>query len=613
MNNVGAGVVGLLLGGAAYWVVDNVAKMEPTVEPNLVSTAADEARAFVADAEATFEELGPYAGHVFWIQANFFTHDSNWLVAKVSEEFTTLGVELAIEASRYNDVELDFDTRRKVDSLRRGLTLPAPSDPEKTKELAAITTGLNATYASGKYCPAEGECLADIDIIQIMANSRDEAELKDVWQGWRTVSPPMREDYVRMVEIANEGSRELGFADTGALWREGYDMPADDFTAEADRLWGQVAPLYESLHCYVRDKIIDQYGEAAQTDSGMIPAHLLGNIWAQQWGNIFPLVAEGDADPGYDLTQLLVDAGYDEIQMVKTGENFFTSLGFEPMPETFWERSLFTKPQDRTVQCHASAWDIDSTDFRIKMCIDITGEDFNTIHHELGHNFYQRAYKIQTQIYQGGAHDGFHEAIGDFIALSITPNYLVQLGLLDEEPDAAADIGLLLSQALDKIAFLPFSLVVDQWRWKVFSGEIAPENYNAAWWALREQYQGVTPPVERTEANFDPGAKYHIPGNTPYMRYFLAHILQFQFHKAACDMAGWEGPVHRCSIYGNQEVGARLNAMLEMGQSRPWPDALEAFTGTRQMDGSAILAYFEPLKVWLDAKNAGKDCGWTVS
>ena len=600
MNKVSIGAVGILLGAAAYWVIDNYAARDAVSEPT-----AETAMAFISETENTFQELGEYAGHVFWIQANFFTHDSNWLVTKVSEEFTSLGVKLSKEASRYNDVELDFDTRRKMDSLRRGLTLPAPDDPEKTAELAEITTGLESTYAFGKY-----NGLADVDIIRIMATSRDEAELKDVWQGWRTVSPPMRDDYARMVEIANQGSQELGFADTGALWREGYDMPADEFTAEADRLWGQVQPLYESLHCYVRDRLVDQYGDAAVTDSGMIPAHLLGNIWAQQWGNVFPLVAEGDADPGYDLTQLLVDAGYDEIQMVKTGEAFFTSLGFAPMPETFWERSLFTKPQDRIVQCHASAWDIDDEDFRIKMCIDITGEDFNTIHHELGHNFYQRAYKIHGPIYQGGANDGFHEAIGDFIALSITPNYLVQLGLLDEEPDASADIGLLLSQALDKIAFLPFSLVVDQWRWKVFSGEISPENYNAGWWALREQYQGVTPPVERTEADFDPGAKYHIPGNVPYMRYFLAHILQFQFHKAACDMASWQGPVHRCTIYGNKEVGDRLNTMLEMGSSKPWPDALEAFTGTREMDGSAILAYFAPLKDWLDEKNTGKQCGW---
>jgi len=609
MKKISAGLVGVLLGATAYWVVNDMTAKAAGDEIN-----ADSAQAFIAETEAKYEELGEYAGHVFWIQANFFTHDSNWLVSKLSEELTGLGVQLAKEASRYNDVELDFNTRRKMNILKSGLTLPAPDDPEMTAELAEITTNLDSTYANGQYCRSEDDCLADVDIIRIMATSRDEAELKDLWQGWRTVSPPMRADYQRMVEIANQGSQELGFADTGALWRGNYDMPADEFTAEADRLWEQVKPLYESLHCYVKNELVDEYGDVAKTDSGMIPAHLLGNIWAQQWGNIFPLVAEGDADPGYDLTQLLNDAGYDHIQMVKTGEAFFTSLGFDPLPETFWERSLFLKPQDRIVQCHASAWDIDTEDYRIKMCIDITGEDFNTIHHELGHNFYQRAYNLkQDVLYRSGAHDGFHEAIGDFIALSITPNYLVQIGLLDEEPDASKDIGLLLAQALDKVAFLPFGLLVDKWRWQVFNGEISPEEYNAGWWKLREQYQGITPPVERSEANFDPGAKYHIPGNTPYMRYFLAHILQFQFHKAACDMAGWEGPIHRCSIYGNKEVGARLNAMLEMGQSRPWPDALEAFTGTRQMDGSAIVAYFAPLKAWLDEKNAGKQCGWNPS
>lgn len=608
MNNVSAGIIGLLLGAAAYWVVDNYATMGEGDEPTVAK-----AQEFITEVEKKYQELGEYAGHVFWIQATYFNHDSNWLAAKTSEEFTALGVKYAKQASRYNDLDLDPDSRRKIDFLRRGLTLPAPDDPEKNAELAEITTELESIYASGTYCRGEDDCLNDRDIIRIMAESRDEAELKDVWQGWRQVSPPMRPMYERMVKIANEGAQELGFDNVGALWREGYDMPPDEFTAEADRLWGQVKPLYDSLHCYVRDRLVEHYGEAAETDSGMIPAHLLGNVWAQQWGNIYPLVAEGDADLGYDLTELLKENDYDHTKMVKTGEAFFTSLGFEPLPETFWERSLFTKPQDRTVQCHASAWDVDGQDdLRIKMCIEITADDFQTIHHELGHNFYQRAYKNLSPIFRGGANDGFHEAIGDFIALSITPNYLVQLNLLEEEPDTSKDIGLLLNQALDKVAFLPFGLLVDKWRWQVFSGEISPEEYNAGWWALREHYQGVTPPLERTEANFDPGAKYHIPGNTPYMRYFLAHILQFQFHKAACDMAGWQGPLHRCSIYNNKEVGERLNAMLEMGASKPWPDALEAFTGTRQMDGSAILAYFAPLKAWLDEQNQGKDCGWTA-
>jgi peptidyl-dipeptidase A len=605
INNLGAGIIGVALGAAAYWAFANVGAMgshQPTV---------DDAKAFIAGVEDKYRDFGEYAGHVYWVQANFVTSDTNWLAAKAGEEGTALGVKYAKQASRYKDLNLDADTRRKIDILRQGLTLPAPEDPVKNAELAQIATDLDSMYAAGKYCRKDGECLDDRDIIRIMAESRDPKELLDVWQGWRTISPPMKEKYARMVEIANEGARELGYQDVGVLWRSGYDMPADEFSAELDRLWNQVKPLYVSLQCYVRGRLVEKYGDAAKTADGTIPAHLLGNVWAQEWGNIFPLVAEGGADPGYDLTKLLVKAGYDPVKMVKTGEHFYTSLGFDPLPETFWERSLITKPQDRIVQCHASAWDIDGQDdVRIKMCTEVTADDFVTIHHELGHNFYQRAYKNQPPLYQNGANDGFHEAIGDFIALSTTPNYLVQIGLLDKEPDASKDIGLLLRQAMDKVAFLPFGLLIDKWRWEVFSGQVTLENYNAAWWALRRQYQGITPPVPRSEADFDPGAKYHIPGNVPYTRYFLARLLQFQFHKAACDIAGWQGPIHRCSIYNNKEVGRRLNAMLEMGASKPWPDALEAFTGTRQIDGSAIIAYFAPLKEWLDQKNAGQQCGW---
>jgi peptidyl-dipeptidase A len=297
---------------------------------------------------------------------------------------------------------------------------------------------------------------------------------------------------------------------------------------------------------------------------------------------------------------------------VRYGERFFLSLGFEPLPETFWQRSLFTKPRDRDVVCHASAWDIDSEDdLRLKMCTEIKAEDFSTIHHELGHNFYQRAYSHQPLLFRGSANDGFHEAVGDTLALSVTPKYLVELGLLDSEPDASKDIGLLLRMALDKVAFLPFGLLIDQWRWKVFSGATAPQRYNQAWWDLRLQYQGVAAPVPRSEADFDPGAKYHVPGNTPYARYFLATVLQFQFHRALCTASGYQGPLQRCSIYGSREAGARLRAMLELGQSRPWPDALEALTGERRMDATALLEYFAPLQAWLEQQNQGKPIGWS--
>ena len=581
---------------------------------------AEDAAAFVADAEKRLTEIAEYAARIAWVNANFVTHDTTALNAQVGEDYTKLGVELANEAKKFNGLDLPYDVNRKIEMIKLGLTLPAPADAEKTKQLAQITSKLDSIYAKGK--SPDGRSLGELS--QVLRESRDANEQLKAWTGWREISKEMRPLYKQMVDIANEGSKELGYADTGTMWRSKYDMPADGFATEMDRLWGQVQPLYKALHCHVRAELNDQYGDDVVAMDKPIPAHLLGNMWAQQWGNIYDIAGPKNAGEGIDIDPILRehygvdkdDVSHEEKEvavkkMVKTAEGFFSSLGFAPLPQTFWERSLFVKPRDRDVQCHASAWDIDNEeDIRIKMCTNINGEDFQTVHHELGHNYYQRAYKDQSIFYKGSANDGFHEAIGDTISLSITPKYLKQIGLIDEEPDASADIALLMRSALDKVAFLPFGLMVDQWRWKVFNGEISPEEYNQGWWELREQYQGIEAPVARTEDHFDPGAKYHIPGNTPYSRYFLAHILQFQFYREMCDMAGNEGPLHRCSFYGNKEVGDKLIKMLEMGSSRPWPDALEAMTGSREMDATAVLEYYAPLKTWLDEQNEGRNCGW---
>jgi len=572
---------------------------------------AAEAAALVAEAEEELLDLVIKAERAAWVQSNFITEDTEILAAEASEKLLAAGVRYAQAAARFDELALSPDLRRKLDLLKLGLTLAAPGDPDETAELTRIMSQLESIYGKGKYCPAEGECRDLQELSRTIAESRDPDELLEAWTGWRTISPPMREMYTRMVELANEGARELGFADTGAMWRAKYDMPPDEFAAELDRLWGQVKPLYDDLHCHVRAKLQETYGEEIVPSGAPIPAHLLGNMWAQSWGNVFELVAPAEADPGYDLSEILEQRDVDPVEMVRQGERFFSSLGFEPLPETFWERSLFVKPEDREVVCHASAWDVDQVnDLRIKMCIEQTAEDFQTIHHELGHNYYQRAYNELPILYRGSANDGFHEAVGDTIALSVTPPYLVEIGFLEEEPPASKDIGLLLRDALDKVAFLPFGLLIDQWRWKVFSGEIGPAEYNRGWWDLRQKYQGIAPPVARTEADFDPGAKYHIPGNTPYTRYFLAHILQFQFHRALCEAAGYEGPLNRCTIYGSEEAGRALNEMLEMGQSRPWPEALEAIAGSPQMNATAILDYFAPLQAWLDEQNEGRQCGW---
>jgi peptidyl-dipeptidase A len=582
-------------------------KTSPAGKPATVA----EAKAFLDEAEAKLLALATDAGRAAWVQSTYITDDTEILAAQGNERSIAATVAYAKKSTRFDGLKLPADLARKMKLLKLSLTLAAPSDPKESEELTRITAGMEGAYGKGKYCPpGKDKCLGLEEITRIMANSRDAAELLDVWRGWHAIAPPMRKDFVRYVELANKGARELGFADTGAMWRSKYDMPPEAFPAELDRLWEQVRPLYLSLHAYVRWKLREKYGDAVPA-GGPIPAHLLGNMWAQTWDNVYPLVAPKDADPGFDLTSILKARQTQPLQMVRYGEGFFQSLGFDPLPKTFWESSLFTKPRDRDVVCHASAWDIDNVnDLRIKMCIDITAEDFTTIHHELGHNFYQRAYNTNPFLFRDSANDGFHEAVGDTIALSITPEYLVKLGLLDKPPDTSKDIGLLLKKALEKIAFLPFGLLIDQWRWKVFSGEVTPANYNAAWWELRRKYQGVAPPVPRSEQDFDPAAKYHVAANVPYMRYFLADILQFQFHRALAKTADCREPLNRCSIYGNKEAGAKLNAMLAMGLSRPWPEALEAISGQRRMDATAIRDYFAPLQVWLDEQNKGKPAGW---
>jgi peptidyl-dipeptidase A len=572
---------------------------------------AAEALDFMDKAEAQLSELTKKVNRATWVQENFITDDTQAIAADAIDQVTAATSQLVEQSKRFDGLNLSPELARKFMLLKLSLTAPAPKDPALRREMTQIGVSLDGDYGKGKYCRKNGECLDITAIEKIMSTSRNPDELKEVWTGWHSIAPPMRQRYTRFVDLSNQGAREIGFKDTGALWRSGYDMPPDEFSSDLERLWNQVKPLYLALHTFVRWKLEEKYGPNVVPPAGPIPAHLLGDPWAQQWGNIFDLLGVQEDRGGVDVTELLNKKNLDAKGMVKYGEGFFTSMGFAPLPQTFWERSLFTKPADREVVCHASAWDLDSMeDLRVKMCIQIRGIDFVTIHHELGHNFYQRAYKDQPFMFKSGANDGFHEAIGDAIALAITPEYLHKVGLLENVPQAGNDISELLKQALDRVAFLPFGLMIDQWRWKVFSGEITPQNYNKSWWDLRLKYQGVAPPVARSEADFDPGAKYHVAANVPYTRYFLAHILEFQFYRALCRESGYKGPLNRCTFYGSKEAGAKFNKMLEMGQSKPWPDALEVLTGERQTDGTALLEYFAPLKQWLDEQNKGKKVGW---
>ena len=580
-------------------------------DPGKVAVTADkgtvaEAKKFIADAEKQLFALSVKTSRADWVKSTYITDDTETLSAEANRDLIAATTELAEQSRRFDGLKLPPDVARKLKLLKLSLTLPAPSNEAERDELTKIAASMEGDYGKGKYCPdgEKGKCLSLGDMEEIMAQSRDPEELKRIWKGWHQVSPPYRKNYQRFVELGNKGAREMGFKDMGAMWRAKYDMEPDAFAAEMERLWQQVKPLYDSLYTYTRRKLQEKYGKQVVPDNGPIPAHLLGNMWAQTWGNIYPLLAPAGGDRGYDLNKILKARNTEPKGMVRYGESFFVSLGFDQLPATFWERSLFTKPVDHDVVCHASAWDIDfEKDVRLKMCIQINEEDFTTVHHELGHNYYQMAYSGQPFLFRDSANDGFHEAIGDTIALSVTPAYLKQINLIDKTPDQSADIGFLLDRALDKVAFLPFGFLVDQWRWKVFSGEVGPNDYNKAWWALREKYQGVGAPLPRSEQDFDAGAKYHVAGNTPYSRYFLAAILQFQFHRALCREAGHTGPLYQCSIYGSKKAGEKLKTMLAMGLSKPWPEALKAITGEDKMDATAIIDYFAPLKQWLDEQN----------
>jgi peptidyl-dipeptidase A len=617
-----------------------VAGAAPSSSGTATATAED-AKAFIDQVDKDLRRLWVARDRAGWTNQNFITDDTEAISASGEEATAAYVTEAIAKAKRFDGVPgIDPVIARELLLLKLAQVVPAPSNADERRELAELQTAMTAIYGKGQYCPPAGsplfghgeaapstatagdpktpggtpaqKCLKLDDLSRILKKSRNYDEQLEAWKGWHSIAPVMKDKYARYAELGNKGSKEIGFEDMGALWRSGYDMTPQEFEADIERLWQEVKPLYDDLHCFTRKKLRAKYGKDKIPEKAPIPAHLLGNMWAQQWDGIYDVLEPYPGQGSLDVDKKLREKKYDSIKMVKLGEGFFTSLGLDPLPKSFWERSLFVRPKDREVVCHASAWDVSwNDDLRIKMCIEPTEEDLITIHHELGHDFYFHYYYKLPILFQAGANDGFHEGIGDTLALSVTPQYLKNLGLLDQVPNNdKGRLNFQMKMALDKVAFLPFGLMIDKWRWDVFSGKTPKAKYNEAWWALRTKYQGVAAPVARTEADFDPGAKYHIPASTPYVRYFLARIYQFQFHRALCKAAGHKGSLDTCSIYGNKEAGAKLRAMLQLGQSKPWPEALKTLSGETKADASAMLEYFAPLRAYLKEQNKGEQCGW---
>ena len=635
--------------GAGLVTLAACKKDEPATDSAATPAApkGETADQFIARVNDEFKKMYPEMTAAQWLSSTYINDDSQLLAAKGNERYLTQLNSWIEQAKKFEGQQMSPETARAIQLLKLATAMPAPKDPAKLAELTQIATRMEGTYGAGTYCTGEGDakkCRQLGELEDVLRSSRDYDAQLDAWQGWHTIAQPMRKDYTRFVELVNEGSKEMGFADTGEMWRSGYDMTPAEIAAETDRLWGQVKPLYEQLHCYTRTKLQATYGVEKGQVNGLLPAHLMGNMWQQDWGNLWDMLEPYKGAGSLDITGALekqYQADYqaalakagpgpstDKLfqaereaqlqvakQMTERAQDFYTSLGMPKLPESYWTKTQFIKPMDRDVVCHASAWDMNmSGDVRTKMCIKPNEEDFTTIYHELGHVYYYLAYNKLPPLFQTGAHDGFHEAIGDTMVLAMTPDYLKSIGMVGEQQQSnEALINAQMRMALAKVSFMPFGLMIDRWRWGVFDGSIKPADYNKAWWELKAKYQGVAPATARGEDFFDPGAKYHVPGNTPYTRYFLSHVLQFQFYKGLCDAAGYKGPLYNCSFYGNKAAGQKFWAMLEKGASQPWQGTLKELTGTDKMDAGAVLEYFAPLQEWLKQQNEGQTCGWPAA
>ncbi|EAW94311.1 angiotensin I converting enzyme [Homo sapiens] len=582
--------------------------------PNLVTDEA-EASKFVEEYDRTSQVVWNEYAEANWNYNTNITTETSKILLQKNMQIANHTLKYGTQARKFDVNQLQNTTIKriikKVQDLERA-ALPA----QELEEYNKILLDMETTYSVATVCHPNGSCLQlEPDLTNVMATSRKYEDLLWAWEGWRDkAGRAILQFYPKYVELINQAARLNGYVDAGDSWRSMYETPS--LEQDLERLFQELQPLYLNLHAYVRRALHRHYGAQHINLEGPIPAHLLGNMWAQTWSNIYDLVVPFPSAPSMDTTEAMLKQGWTPRRMFKEADDFFTSLGLLPVPPEFWNKSMLEKPTDgREVVCHASAWDFyNGKDFRIKQCTTVNLEDLVVAHHEMGHIQYFMQYKDLPVALREGANPGFHEAIGDVLALSVsTPKHLHSLNLLSSEGGSDEhDINFLMKMALDKIAFIPFSYLVDQWRWRVFDGSITKENYNQEWWSLRLKYQGLCPPVPRTQGDFDPGAKFHIPSSVPYIRYFVSFIIQFQFHEALCQAAGHTGPLHKCDIYQSKEAGQRLATAMKLGFSRPWPEAMQLITGQPNMSASAMLSYFKPLLDWLRTENElhGEKLGW---
>ncbi|KAG9486097.1 hypothetical protein GDO78_008918, partial [Eleutherodactylus coqui] len=501
---------------------------------------------------------------------------------------------------------------------------------DKYARLNAILNEMSTIYSTQTVCSPDGtRCLAfEPGLDQIMLDSTNYEERLWAWEGWRAeAGKKMRKLYEEYVDLENEAARLNGYQDYGDYWRGNYktltndieySYDGNDLLNDVNSTFYKILPLYKDLHAYVRSRLQEKYGSDYISSEGGLPAHLLGDMWGRFWTNLYPLVVPYPNTESIDVTDTMVAEKWTVDRMFKEAEKFFESVNLFRLNDNFWNNSMLQEPSDgRKVVCHPTAWDMGMNDFRIKMCSKVNMEDFLTVHHEMGHIQYDMAYHHLPMLLRSGANEGFHEAVGEIMSLSAaTPEHLKSLQLLPSSfiETEETKINFLLRQALTIVGTLPFTYMLELWRWRVFSGEIPKDKWMQTWWDMKREMVGVVEPVGHDESYCDPAALFHVANDYSFIRYYTRTIYQFQFQDALCKIANRSNPLYSCDITNSTAAGDKLRSMLELGNSKPWTEALKSITGGTKIDVQPLLNYFEPLHTWLRNNNTAKNrtVGWNT-
>jgi peptidyl-dipeptidase A len=589
----------------ALLLFSSTALAKPKIDPKLSAEAA----AFLKQYNSLFMGLVRVSQEAQWAASTDVTdaHDgarvgANTMLAAFAGDREV--IETARRLLKRREA-LDPVVARSLDKIILGAAEGPGTIPDVVAARVAAESAQSSTMDGYTY-KLDGKPVSANDIDTILEKSSDLAQRRRTWEASKEMGVPLRAGLINLQKLRNQVAKEMGFASYFALQVADYDMSEKEMMDLLDSFVRDTQPLYKKLHAWVRVHLAKKYKQPVPK---LIPAHWITNRWSQEWSGI----AEGtvDLDPLFK--------GKKPEWIVKSAEKFWVSLGFDQLPQSFWDKSdLYPVPAGgkRKKNAHASCWHIDlDRDVRSLMSVEANAQWFRTAHHELGHGYYFFAYARPEvpPILRQGANRAFHEAMGDLAAIAASqPVYLKAVGVLPESTKVD-DRAALLDEALESaIPFIQWSAgTMAHWERDFYSANLPPEEIQSRWWKYVAEFQGVEPPSNRNGMNdhCDACSKTHI-NDLPaqYYNYALSTVIKYQMHDHICKKILKQDP-HSCNYYGHKEVGDFLKSIMKQGALRPWRDVLKEATG-EPLSTRALVEYFKPLDPWLDQELKGQAVGW---